>query len=221
MIGEPAWGEGQRGRGVDPLPEIDIDEVDADGGGPDTDLPFLGVPELHLLPPHHLGAAELMDPDGLGLHHDAVAGAAEAEATGGGRGWTGAGGRGHCEGRQLRMVEEEEDAWLPPGGAKKPNKWWCGLSSSRNLDSGHSLSCYFLVNVFVRSEIEMNNSIWEQLWSREFYTSEVPRRTDASVWEYVTDEETCSFVVLSANLISNSNCFVDEIVSKGMPGTVS
>ena len=67
----------------------------------------------------------------------------------------------------------------------------------------------------------MNNSIWEQLWSREFYTSEVPRRTDASVWEYVTDEETCSFVVLSANLISNSNCFVDEIVSKGMPGTVS
>ena len=104
MIGEPAWGEGQRGRGVDPLPEIDIDEVDADGGGPDADLPFLGVPELHLLPPHHLGAAELMDPDGLGLHHDAVAGAAEAKATGGGRGWTGAGGRGHCEGTQRTEI---------------------------------------------------------------------------------------------------------------------
>ena len=133
MIGEPAWGEGQRGRGVDPLPEIDIDEVDADGGGPDADLPFLGVPELHLLPPHHLGAAELMDPDGLGLHHDAVAGA--AEATSGGRGWTGTGGSGHCEGRQQQVGQEDE--WPPPGGARRggrnPTSGGAGCRHRRRL----------------------------------------------------------------------------------------
>lgn len=64
---EPAWGEGEGRRGVDPLAEVDVDEVDTDGGGPDADLPFLRFPNLDLLPFHHLGAAELMDPDGL--HH--------------------------------------------------------------------------------------------------------------------------------------------------------
>ena len=34
---------------------------------------------------------------------------------------------------------------------------------------------------------------------------------------YGTDEETCPFVVLTANLISNPNCLVNEIVSEGMP----
>lgn len=80
------WCEGHGGRGVDPLAVVDVDEVDADGGGPDADLALLGFPYLHLLPSHHLGAAELMDPDGLGLgrHGDAVA---VAEATGGGERW--------------------------------------------------------------------------------------------------------------------------------------
>jgi hypothetical protein len=62
-----AWGEGEGWRGVDPLAEVYVDEVDTDGGGPDTDLPFFGFPNLDLLPFQHLGAAELMDPDGL--HH--------------------------------------------------------------------------------------------------------------------------------------------------------
>ena len=33
----------------------------------------------------------------------------------------------------------------------------------------------------------------------------------------VTDEETCPFVVLTANLISNPNCFVDEIACEKVP----
>jgi len=74
------WGEGQGGRGIDPLSEVDVDEVDADGGGPDADLPFPGLPDLHLLPSQHLGAAQLMDPDGLGLHHGDGGGVAAVAA---------------------------------------------------------------------------------------------------------------------------------------------
>jgi len=74
------WGEGHGARGINPLSEVDVDEVDADGGGPDADLPFPGLPDLHLLPSQHLGAAQLMDPDGLGLHHGDGGGVAAVAA---------------------------------------------------------------------------------------------------------------------------------------------
>jgi len=42
-------------------------------------------------------------------------------------------------------------------------------------------------------------------------------RTYGRVCSGTADEETCPFVVLTANLISNPNRFMDEIVSEGMP----
>ena len=64
--------------------------------------------------------------------------------------------------------------------------------------------------------------IWEQLSSVIDLMSFIQVkgravRTYGRVCSGTTDEETCPFVVLTANLISNPNCLVNEIVSEGMP----
>ena len=61
--------------------------------------------------------------------------------------------------------------------------------------------------------------IWEQLSSVIDLMSFIQVkgrvvRTYGRVCSGTTDEETC--VVLTANLISNPNCFMDEIISEGM-----
>ena len=56
----PTGREGE-GSGVDPLAEVDVDEVDADGGVLDPDLAVLGLAHLHLLPSHHLRVRNRLD----------------------------------------------------------------------------------------------------------------------------------------------------------------
>ena len=61
-----AEGEGERGRLVSAGAEIDVDEVDTDGGLADADLARTRLRRGHVLVGHRLGPAILVHPDRLG-----------------------------------------------------------------------------------------------------------------------------------------------------------
>ena len=61
-----ADGRRKRRQRIEPGAVVDVDEVEADGGVPDTRLAGAGIADRDLLPDHLLGAAGLVNADCLG-----------------------------------------------------------------------------------------------------------------------------------------------------------